>query len=471
MAQTIKSLKQQMDKVDIKDFTVKDYGKGDYGYNIIYGTLDNNIDVSFRMPYQNENTDVTNKITEILEDNISFVRYISTKLLPKDCTLVKYYDGQYINLFHIGIAVDGRTIEFPMYWVYWTKNRVEPIQYSLEQIVESIKKSINNYYSNFKILLNTKDFIYKSHSVVDGLNNSNELALNLKIIGSAFGVEDSFVINDFENSNIKKALKQQLKIYKKKSHNKKSKSNSDQLIDLRNYPELVDALNKEERLNSQYYKNQTLQKQTVRDEFCKTTLIPVAKKVFDEINARFIEWRIGEEVSWQEIFNDEFFSDCDYNDIRILTLMCKSGSTGKYVWANNVITTLGTYIKDEREKLLKLGQDVDHNIDNTYTIIRDDDLTLDENNNIVYNQTPNRNELSKKLTIKYIKDNVKRLTHNIKLFKTNQNKYIVYSMLAIYYSFLSDVEKSRNYKKLVDKIKRTNIKLDKKIERLLLGVK
>lgn len=54
MAQTIKSLKQQMDKVDIKDFTVKDYGKGDYGYNIIYGTLDNNIEVSFRMPYQNE---------------------------------------------------------------------------------------------------------------------------------------------------------------------------------------------------------------------------------------------------------------------------------------------------------------------------------------------------------------------------------------------------------------------------------
>lgn len=471
MAQTIKSLKQQMDKVDIKDFTVKDYGKGDYGYNIIYGTLDNNIEVSFRMPYQNENADVTNKITEILEDNISFVRYISAKLLPKECTLVKYYDGQYINLFHIGIVVDGRTIEFPMYWVYWTKNHIEPIQYSLEQIVENIKKSINNYYTNFKILLNTKDFTYKSHSVVDGLNNSNELALNLKIIGSAFGVEDSFVINDFENSNIKKALKQQLKIYKKKSHNKKTKCNNDQLIDFRNYPELVDALNKEEKLNSQYYKSQTLQKQTVRDEFCKTTLIPVAKKVFGEINARFIEWRIGEEVSWQEIFNDEFFGDCDYNDIRMLTLMCKSGSTGKYVWANNVITTSGTYIKDEKEKLLKLGQDVDHNIDNTYTIIRDDDLTLDENNNIVYNQTPNRNELSKKLTIKYIKDNVKRLTHNIKLFKTNQNKYIVYSMLAIYYSFLSDEEKSRKYKKMVDKIKRTNIKLDKKIERLLLGVK
>lgn len=406
-----------------------------------------------------------------MEDNISFVRYISAKLLPKECTLVKYYDGQYINLFHIGIVVDGRTIEFPMYWVYWTKNHIEPIQYSLEQIVENIKKSINNYYTNFKILLNTKDFTYKSHSVVDGLNNSNELALNLKIIGSAFGVEDSFVINDFENSNIKKALKQQLKIYKKKSHNKKTKCNNDQLIDFRNYPELVDALNKEEKLNSQYYKSQTLQKQTVRDEFCKTTLIPVAKQVFGEINARFIEWRIGEEVSWQEIFNDEFFGDCDYNDIRMLTLMCKSGSTGKYVWANNVITTSGTYIKDEKEKLLKLGQDVDHNIDNTYTIIRDDDLTLDENNNIVYNQTPNRNELSKKLTIKYIKDNVKRLTHNIKLFKTNQNKYIVYSMLAIYYSFLSDEEKSRKYKKMVDKIKRTNIKLDKKIERLLLGVK
>ena len=104
-------------------------------------------------------------------------------------------------------------------------------------------------------------------------------------------------------------------------------------------------------------------------------------------------------------------------------------------------------------------------------IIRDDDLTLDGDNNIIYNQTSGRNEFSKKLTIEYIKDDVKRLTHNIKLFKTNQDKYMVYSMIAIYSSFLLDLEKSRYYKKLLDKIKRTNIKLDKKIENLLVGVK
>ncbi len=471
MAQTIKSLKQQMDKVNINGLSIKDYGKGDYGYNIVYGTLDDSIEVSFRMPYHNDNADVTDKITEILENNISFVRFINNQLLPKDCTLVKYYDGQYINLFNIGIAVDGYTIEFPMCWVYWVKNHIEPIQYSSEQIIDNIKKSVNNYYNNFKILLNTKNFTYNNYSVVTGLDNSNHIALNLKIMGSAFGVEDSFIIKDFEKANIKKLLKQQLKIYKKKSHNKKIKSNNDELIDLRNYPQLVEALKKEDRLNGQYYKNQTSEKQTIRDEFCKTTLIPVAKKVFSEINARFIDWRIGEEYSWQELFTDEFFKDCDYNDIRMLTLMCDGGSTGKYVWANNVITTSGECVKDERKRLLKLGQDVSHNINNTYMIIRDDDLTLDGNNNIIYNQTSNRNEFSKKLTIEYIKDDVNRLTYNIKLFKTNQDKYMVYSMIAIYSSFLLDLEKSRYYKKLVDKIKRTNIKLDKKIENLLVGVK
>ncbi len=279
MAQTIKSLKQQMDKVNINGLSIKDYGKGDYGYNIVYGTLDDSIEVSFRMPYHNDNADVTDKITEILENNIIFVRFINNQLLPKDCTLVKYYDGQYINLFNIGIAVDGYTIEFPMCWVYWVKNHIEPIQYSSEQIIDNIKKSVNNYYNNFKILLNTKNFTYNNYSVVTGLDNSNHIALNLKIMGSAFGVEDSFIIKDFEKANIKKLLKQQLKIYKKKSHNKKIKSNNDELIDLRNYPQLVEALKKEDRLNGQYYKNQTSEKQTIRDEFCKTTLIPVAKKV------------------------------------------------------------------------------------------------------------------------------------------------------------------------------------------------
>lgn len=474
MAQTIKSLKQQMTNVKVNGFAVKDYKKGDYGYNLVYGLLDDKIEVAFKIPYQNENADVAKEISEILEQNIGFVRFINAKLIPKDCALVKFIDGEYLNSFQMGIAVDGRNIEFSVFWVYWQKNHPSykpPIRYSLKQVIKNIKKSVANYIANFKALLDSTEFHYENHSVVSGLNNTNKTSLNLKINGSAFGINDSFIVEDFENANIKKILKRQLKIFKDRSEGKITETKDNVLIDLRNYPELVAALAKEERLTRSFYKNETPQKKSARDEFCKTTLIPLAKKIFGEVDAKFIDWRIGEELDWNELFPENFFEDCDYNDIRLLTLILDRGSTGKYIWKNKVITASGQALEDERKELLQLGKDVNHNLRNTYMIIRDDDLILDKDNNIVYNQKQGRTEQSKKLTVKYITDNVKRLTHNISIFKSNEDKYKANAMIAIYYSFLGETEKAKEYKKLVDEIKLNNVQLDEKIEVLLKGIK
>ena len=475
MAQTITSLQQQMLDVTVDGFVVKSYKKGDYGYNLVYGLLDDKIEVAFKIFYQKENAGATKEITETLEQNIGFVRFINNRLIPKDCALVKFIDGEYLTSFQIGIEVDGHVIEFPLSWVYWEKNHPThkpPVNYSLKQIIKNIKQAIANYTRNLKVLLKSTDFRYESYAVVSGLNNTSRLpSLDLKINGSAFGIDGSVVIKDFQNANVKKILKRQLKSMKDKSEGKKTKANDNVLIDLRTYPELVAALSKEEKLTRSYYKNETPQRKTARDEFCKTTLIPLAKKIFSEVDAVFIDWRIGEELPWTELFPEDFFADCDYNDIRLLTLLFDRGSTGEYIWKNNVITVSGQALEDERKELLKLGQDVNHNLGNTYMIIRDDDLILDSDNNIVYNQKPGYSELSKKLTIKYIKNNVKRLTHNINIFKTNQDKYKAYAMIAIYYNFLGEIEKSKEYKKTVDNIKTNKIELDTKIENLLKGIK
>lgn len=474
MAQTIKSLKQQMTNVKVDGFVVKDYKKGDYGYNLVCGLLDDKIEVAFKIPYQKENADAVNEISESLEQDVSFVKFINANLIPNDCSLVKYIDGEFLTSFQMGIAVEGRVIEFSLFWVYWKKNHPSyepPIPYPLKQVINNIKKSAARYVNNLKALLHSTEFHYENHVIVSGTRQLNKYALNIKINGSAYGVNGSFIIEDFENANVKKILKRQLKIFKDKSEGKISKNADNDIIDLRSYPELLAALEKEEKLTRLYNNNETPQRRDARDAFCRTVLIPLAKKIFSEVNARFIDWRIGEELSWTEVFPENLFEDGDYNDIRLLLSMLDYGSNGKYIWKNNVINIRGESLQEQRKELLKLGQDVERTLGNTYSAIQFDNLVLSEDNCIVYNTNRELHELTKKIEINHIKDNVKRLTHNINIFKTNKDKYKANAMIAIYYCFLGETEKAKDYKKVVDEIKLKNVELDDKIEVLLKGIK
>ncbi|MBS7401840.1 MAG: hypothetical protein KIG16_04990 [Eubacteriales bacterium] len=477
MSQIIKDLKQQMEKVKIDGFTIRDYKKGDYGYNIVYGLLDDQIEVSFTIPYQSKKADATKEISKTLEKDIKFVRFIREKLIPKDCSMIKFIDGEWVGMFEIGITINDHSIEIPISWIYWIKNHPSykpPISYSLEQVTQNIKTSVKKYHRNLQILLNSKEFHYENYSLVAGLKGKKDLtriSRNLKINGSAFGTNCSFIVKDFENANIKKYLNQQLKNLKNKLSGKKTKDESNALIDLRNYTELVAALKKEDRMSNGIFKNETQKKKIARNEFCKTTLIPLAKKIFSEVNARFIDWQIGEELSWNELFPDNFFADNDYDDIKMLTILLDIGRTGKYIWGNNVITTSGIHLTNKRAELLKLGQDVDHNLRNTYMEIECDNLILNKDNKIIFSAEIANDELAKKYALKRIKNNVERLTHNIKIFKSNENKYKANAMMAIYYDVLGEKEKAKNYKKVVESIKRKIDKTDEKIEHLLNGIK
>lgn len=476
MSQTIKDLKQQMEKVKIDGFIIKDYKKGDYGYNIVYGLLDDQIEVGFTVPYQSKKSDATKEISNTLEKDIKFVRFIREKLIPKDCSLTKFIDGEYLTVFDIGITTNGHEIEIPLLWAYLMKNHPSykpPISYSLDQVIKNIKTSVKKYHRNLQILLNSKEFHYKNYSLVTGLKEKKALtriSRNLKINGSAFGTDCSFIVKDFENANIKKILNQQLKNLKNKLNGKKTKDESNTLIDLRNYTELVAALKKEDSMSNGIFKNETQQKTAARDEFCKTTLISLAKKTFREVNAKFIKWKIGEELSWNQLFPDDFFEDNDYNDIKMLTLILDTGWNGQYIWRNNVITTSGEYLTNKRAELLKLGQDVEHNLRNTYMDIERDGLILNKDNKIVLSSEIANDELSKKHTIKRIKNNVERLTHNINIFKSNEDKYKANAMIAIYYDFLGENDEAQNYKKVVENVRRKILKTDEKIENLLNGI-
>lgn len=471
MAQTIKSLQQQMEKIKIAGFSVKGYEKGDYGYNLVYGTLDNQIEVSFKVFYQKDNDEAIKEIQESIKQDIDFVRFIQDKLIPKNCKLVKFIDGKFLYSFKLGLEIDSKTIEFYLLWAQWIKDNAPPVYYPLNQLVKNIKISAKKYAKNFKTLLNFPNFKYENHSVISGLTNANINTLNILVSGSAFGIQDSFIIKDFENANIKKILKQQLKTLKNKSQNKNVATNNNELIDFRNYAELIKALKKENQLTTQFKNNNTPEKQKARDEFCKNTLIPIIKEIVNQLDAKFIKWRTGEEVSWKELFPESFFEDYDYNCIRMINVLFERGWTGKHIWKNDIITISGCSTHDKKEELLKLGQDVKHNLDTTYDVIKCDDIILDSDNNIILNPENNKRDFAKKMTIKTINDNVERLTHNINIFKTNNDKYKANAMIAIFYNFLGETEKAKQYKKIVDKIKTNNVNTDNKLENLLSVIK
>ena len=98
-------------------------------------------------------------------------------------------------------------------------------------------------------------------------------------------------------------------------------------------------------------------------------------------------------------------------------------------------------------------------------------LILNKDNKIIFSSEIANDELAKKYALERIKDNVERLTHNIKIFKSDEDKYQANAIIAIYCAFLGENEKAKNYKKVVENLKRKINKTDEKIENLLNGIK
>ena len=80
MNQSIKSLTEQTKDISIEGFTITKFKKGDYGYNLVYGTVDNEIEVAFRVDYfKDDDKNAPSEIEKILNENVEVVRIISKK--------------------------------------------------------------------------------------------------------------------------------------------------------------------------------------------------------------------------------------------------------------------------------------------------------------------------------------------------------------------------------------------------------
>lgn len=351
MAQTIKSLQKQFEKVKVDGFSVKGFKKGDYGHNTVIGTLSNGIEVAFRIYYQRENAQAIDNICEMIKQDMSLVEYIKDNLMPKGCELVMFHDGFKLFAFKMGISVDGHIIEFYVPWVHWVVENNPPVDYTLQEVITIIKNTTKKISENFRTLLTYPKFEYESHSVVSGFTHKNAGALDVKINGSAYGVKGCFVIKNFENADVKKILKQQLKYFKRKSHNKPAEAIN--IIDFRDYPEIIDACEKENRLCAKYREAHDEKARNIYEGYCKDTLIPLFKKFFVAINARFINRKNKKECSWENLFLPDFFGDDICHGAGRLEILFSRGYNGQYIWANNVVTTKGCYLQEKREEFLK----------------------------------------------------------------------------------------------------------------------
>jgi hypothetical protein len=212
-----------------------------------------------------------------------------------------------------------------------------------------------------------------------------------------------------------------------------------------------------------------MKKKIAMEEYNKSEFIPAAFDFFEECQPNFIEWLTAKTVSWKEIF-----PDTDSTIVDRLYLLLDRGSTGKYIWENDIITISGKTINEKRKELLQLGQNVEHNIKNVYMPIRDNYIIL-ENNKISYNHNKDGNIKTQNIniynaTIREVDEGIKRLQSNYNIFKTDQDKYMVNSMIAIYFEFLGDHKNAHHYKQQVNSLKEEKIVKDEKIEILLKGI-
>ncbi|MBD5131062.1 MAG: hypothetical protein HDT28_00470 [Clostridiales bacterium] len=517
--QPLKSLNAQLEKVAVAGLEIESATRGDYGYNILTGTLDGGIKVTIKASYQaDDDPNAVGNLTRELESNVSIVRHVAHNLMPKGCALTEYDEGLNTLLLYLGLTVDGHPTRM-FVRNYTEKPRL--IFFSVERLMTEVEKSVKNHAAQLRTIIDTKGFEFIKYELLD--------MDGVVITGKAFGVKNAFTVKDFENENIAKRMKRELKAFKKLSRS--GKGAPQKTIDLREYAELADAYAKSDKADSLYMnayhkyldsvrkancescgnyngdkdrhsygfggaididgrfstcgKNcahldrvrkdmvNMSKKHDARDEFDHAVFVPAVIKFFEQVDPRFIHWLTGEIVSWRDIFPDAQTVIAN-NDIVLLHVLLSSGFSGEYIWENDVITLSGDSTTEDRKKVLALGQDVEHNISNTYLPIRDDNIAVNEQGKIAFN-TSKKSEYKEyeinryNITVAEVKRNIYRLSHNYALFTKPQDRYKVNAMLAVYHAFSGDMQTAAQYKSKAELDKR-KITPDPKLETLLKAI-
>jgi len=467
--QSIKSLQEQAKKVKLEKFAIVKFSRGDYGYNSVESLFDNEVEVHLQIPYMKDDDKNAEQYIENIFKNAEQI--IELLLIPITKHKLKKFDEASLLLYsQVEYQVENHTINILIPKAVTYKEAYRPPSFfSMEDYLKVMKNTLKIHLLNLEIIMNTRKFVFEKFEEAEGRG----MVSFYKITGSAYGVSNSFTIKqeDFVKINMAKTMKAELKNFKKLSK-QPSKPITD-TIDLRSYPELVDAYKMSEKLTNASYASEGKSNWKEKHEKWENHDNNIfARAIFDtlsELNPNLIYWRTGEARSFKEVFGENF-DKLDKND-RSCLLLLMIGS-GPEIFADDVIFLDGKSNSQISKELLELGQNPENNISGAYMNIRDNGIILNDKNEIVYGPNYAAAEEHKancyKMTVKYIKQNEHRLTHNYKIFKTPQNQYKASSLIAIFAAFNGNKEKAKEYKAKAEKIK--NVERDDKLEKLLSAI-
>lgn len=208
-----------MKDISVSGFVVDKLRKGDYGYNLVYGIVDGEIETAFRIDYQKDNDpNAPATIARTLNDGVETVRFISQKLSPEYARLVKYIDGWLLTEYEFGYEVEGNRIEFTVpkcYWVSEQSNR-PPVAYTSEELVAVMKSLIAIYSEQLRLLSGIKNFRLLEINI-NGTrtkvveNGRQRFVNNYTVTGEYSDKFLSFTVDNLETENIKKRIKKEIK--------------------------------------------------------------------------------------------------------------------------------------------------------------------------------------------------------------------------------------------------------------------
>lgn len=533
--QTIRSLKEQSKNVIVDRFQITDFKKGDYGYNIVYGIWDNKIRIGTKIDYMKDNDpDATNKIKNAIETNIFIADFIKNKVSPKDSELVEYIDGDYISYIILGYKVNNKYFDFCISLETSScPNPFKPVSDEDARIVfQRLLKEIPQNIEQFKKIVYTKNFeLIKferlDHFVIKDKTKKNSEHIQLiNIIGKAFNVEDSFIIKDFENANIKQLMKKQLKKFKKISLNKKLKE-EERTLDLRNVQEIkqvheeyqtlykkgdlifheYNKINFKQCLNCKFYHkkydtfscfsdltvkeidnrfsncdgncklvsqlkmqlHKFLEARKLYNDYCKKVFTPTLLEFFNKFNPNLYDYRQNKYLTWKEVLN-LYKEDLQDSEAAFLINLIETGWCPPLVFTNNVITLNNKSSLLYYEEFYNDAQNPKIFIDIPLGIILHKEITIDSQKKIVYNHEQqdddieiyNQNRLySTERRINY--NGIKLLTIRYNLFKSTNHRYLVNSLLAIFWAYKNDYKKATYYKKIAIKFLKKKLTLKQEI--------
>ena len=232
MAQSIKSLKEQVKDIKIDNFVINEFGRGDYGYNMLYGLFDNKVVVGTLIPHMKDSdAGAPAKIATLINNDISTAKSIQQRYTPQNCELICFIDCNRIMTVELGYLVQGVPFWFEISKTWHKKNHQPyefPIEYTPKQFAKEFNKSIDANVANLKTILNTKGFTFEKYDrIVTGYNTgkpevakrTNKItyewsaAHDYQFFGKANGKDITFTIPiiKFEKLNMKKYMKKVMK--------------------------------------------------------------------------------------------------------------------------------------------------------------------------------------------------------------------------------------------------------------------